>query len=253
MHWLPDWNPSVLVPLLLAVAMAGLVRGFAGFGAGLILMPVASAVIDPRLAAVVFLSTDTLLTWPMIPPAVRKAHWPTVLPAAIAALAFVPVGAYVLINTDVLTLRWGISILILALLLLLISGWRYTGAPKWPVSVGVGGLAGFFGGVAQTAGPPVVAYWMAGPLPAATIRANLITFFAIATVGSFASYWIGGLFTLEAVQYIVVSAPVYALSVFIGTRGFSRASDDHYRWIAYGLIAVAAISSLPVLDQVLRA
>ncbi len=248
-----NWDPQVLVPLLLATIAAGLVRGFAGFGAGLILMPVASAVIDPRLAAVAFLTADTLLTWPMIPPAVRKAHWPTVLPTAIGALCVVPVGAWVLINADVLVLRWGIPILILLLLMLLLSGWRYKGAPIWPASLGVGALAGFFGGVAQIAGPPVVAYWMAGPLPAQIIRANLITFFAIATVGSALSYYFGGLFTWAVAEYVLIIAPTYALAVFTGTRYFSRANEQQYRRIAYGLIAFAALSSLPLLDPILRA
>lgn len=247
-----DWDPQILFPLVLATIAAGLVRGFAGFGAGLIVMPVASALIDPRLAAATFLIIDTVLTLPMIPSAVRKCHWPTVLPAAIGALCTVPIGAYVLINADVSLLRWGIPILILAMLALLLSGSRYHGAPIWQASLGVGGIAGFLGGVAQIPGPPVVTYWMAGPLPAATIRANLITFFAISTVGSVLSYLAGGLFTLEIVQYLVVVAPAYALSVWIGTRGFSRASEASFRKIAYGLIAIAAITSLPVLDTILR-
>lgn len=247
-----DWNPWVLAPLILAAMTAGLVRGFAGFGGGLILMPVASAVIDPRIAAAMFLAADTVLTLPMIPDALRKCHWPTVLPAAIGALCVIPLGAWVLINADVTLLRWGIPILILAMLALVMSGLRYHGAPIWPASLAVGGIAGFFGGVAQIAGPPVVTYWMAGPLPAAIIRANLITFFAIATVGSAISYLVGGLFNMAMVQYLVVVAPVYALALFLGTRGFSRATEGGFRKLAHGLIAFAALTSLPVLDFVLR-
>lgn len=247
-----DWSPQVLVPLLLATIAAGLVRGFAGFGAGLILMPVASAVIDPRLAAVAFLTADAIFTLPMVPPAVRKCHWPTVLPTAIGALCIVPLGAWVLINSDVLVLRWGIPILILGMLVLLLSGWRYHGAPKWPTSLAIGGLSGFFGGVAQIAGPPVVAYWMAEPLPTQIIRANLITFFAIVTVGSAISYYVGGLFTWKVAEIVLVVAPTYMLTLWLGTRGFSRANESQYRRIAYGLIAFAALTSLPVLDGVLR-
>lgn len=247
-----NWDPQVLVPLLLATIAAGLVRGFAGFGAGLILIPTASAVIDPRIAAVTFLIIDAIMPLPMIPPALKKCHWPTVLPSAIGALCIVPVGAWVLINAELTVLRWSIPMLILAMLVLLLSGWRYRGVPVWPASMTVGGLSGFLGGLAQIAGPPVVAFWMAGPMPAAIIRANLVTFFAIATVGSAVSYLVGGLFILPALEYAILIGPVFALSVFLGTRGFSRANEVQYRRIAYGLIAFSALTSLPVLDQFLR-
>jgi uncharacterized membrane protein YfcA len=245
-------DPSILVPLLLTTAAAGLVRGFAGFGAGLIVMPVMSALIDPRLAAATFLVTDSVLTLPMIPSAVRTCSRPTVLPAAIGALAFAPIGAFLLVHADPLILRWGISVLILLMLGLLVSGWRYHGAPFWPASVSVGALAGFLGGVAQVSGPPVVTYWMAGPAPAGVIRANLISFFFIATIGSVISYVVGGLFTLEALTYILTLAPVFAIAVFVGTRAFRFAGERTFRMIAYGLIAVSALTSLPILDPFLR-
>jgi len=252
MHFLPDLDLWVLVPFVLAAGIAGLVRGFAGFGAGLILMPVASAIVDPRVAAAVFIITDTALTLPLIPGAVRRCHWPTVLPAAAAAVCVVPLGAWVLVTADVLVLRWGICAMILLMLVLLMSGWRYRGTPIWPASVGIGGLSGFLGGVAQIAGPPVVTYWMAGPLPAAIIRANLITFFAITTVGSIASYFVSGLFTVDTIQYVVLIAPVFALAVWLGAHGFRFASEHRFRQIAYAMIALSAITSMPALDALLR-
>ena len=61
---------------------------------------------------------------------------------------------------DPLAVRWGIVALIVTMLTLLISGWRYPGKPTVPVTVGVGGVAGFFGGLAQLGGPPIVMYWL---------------------------------------------------------------------------------------------
>lgn len=245
-------DPAILVPLLLACAVAGVVRGFSGFGAGLIFMPVASALLDPRLAAVSFLIADAVITAPLIPPAVRRAEWGTVAPAAAAGLLGVPLGTLVLISADVTLLRWALSGLILVLLALLMSGWRYSGPPAWPASLAVGGMAGFLGGVAQVAGPPIVVYWMAGPYPAATIRANLITFFAIATLASATAYFLNGLFSTQSLVMALTIAPIYAVSVWLGARLFREGGERRFRALAYSIIALAAVTSLPILDSVLR-
>ena len=45
-------------------ALAGLVRGFSGFGGAMIYMPLVAAVYDPRIAAVTFLLIDFVSSSP---------------------------------------------------------------------------------------------------------------------------------------------------------------------------------------------
>ncbi|MCT8971731.1 sulfite exporter TauE/SafE family protein [Microbaculum marinisediminis] len=241
-----------LIAVLVAALVAGLVRGFSGFGAALIFMPVASAAIDPRLAAASFLIFDAVLTLPLLWGAVRTCQWNTVLPVGVSAMATVPFGAAILANADPVTLRWGLSILVLLLLALLASGLRYSGAPSRLASVGVGGVAGVLNGIGQVSGPPVIAFWIAGPFPPPIIRANLIAFFSIASMSSFVAYAWNGFFTMETLTVIAVFAPVYALALFLGARLFGRAPERYYRRIAYAVIALAAITSIPALDELLR-
>ncbi|AXS42747.1 sulfite exporter TauE/SafE family protein [Breoghania sp. L-A4] len=249
---MPDFSDPAVLTILVAAMIGGAVRGFAGFGAAMIFMPVASIVIDPKIAAAAFLVMDDVLTMPMALRAARICDWRTVLPAFVGALLTVPLGALMLANADQLTMRWGISILVLALLGLLISGWRYKGAPTLPVSLGVGATSGFLSGVSQVAGPPVVAFWMSGPQPAIIIRANLIVYFALASFGALAAYWWNGLFTLDVAKTLVIIMPVNALALYCGSHFFSRSSERLFRLVAYGMVAIAAIGSLPVLDGVLR-
>lgn len=249
---IPDFSDPATLILIVTAFVAGGVRGFAGFGAAMIFMPVASATIDPRIAAAAFLVMDDILTLPMVVRAVRICDWRTVLPAFLAALVTVPIGAWVLANGDVTLLRWGISILVLTLLALLVSGWRYKGAPTLPASAGVGMLSGFLSGVSQVAGPPVVAFWMSGPSPAVIIRANLITYFALSSCGALIAYWWNGLFTAEVVQTLAVIMPANAIALFLGARFFARSSEKLFRVVAYVMIALAALGSLPALDGWLR-
>lgn len=241
-----------LIAALVAALVAGLVRGFAGFGGALIFMPVAAAALDPRVAAPAFLVMDFVLTLPMLWNAVRTCRWPTVLPAAIGAIITVPVGAAILAHADPVTLRWGLSALVLALLILLASGLRYSGEPHRAASIGVGAVSGILGGIGQVAGPPVIAFWVAGPYPPPVIRANLMTYFTIMSLSTFAAYAWNGLFTGEALETIVLFAPIYAVALFAGARLFGKAPERYYRRLAYAVIVLAAVTSVPALDWLLR-
>lgn len=247
---LPD-TPS-LVLLAAAILIAGLVRGFSGFGAAMIFMPVASTVIEPRAAAAGFLVLDTLVTLPLLFGVIRRCDWVTVLPVSLSAMAVVPLGAAILAHADTSVLRWVLSAIVLAAVAILLLGWRYSGRPRLAASLGVGAVAGLLSGVSQVAAPPVVVFWAAGPNPPRTIRANLIVFFAIVSLSAFAAFYLNGFYDAGVVVLIVVLAPIYGLGILAGARLFGTAAPAIYRPVAYGIILLAAISSLPALDTWLR-
>ncbi|WP_208979125.1 sulfite exporter TauE/SafE family protein [Stappia stellulata] len=245
-------EPGTLALLVAAIALAGAVRGFSGFGAAMIFMPAASSVIDPAAAAAGFLLLDTLVTLPLLAGAVRRCDWSTVLPACIGAMIMVPLGAAILARADTLALRWSLSTIVLIALALLVFGYRYTRAPGRLASVAVGAFAGLLSGVSQVSAPPVVVFWAAGPKPPAVIRANLITFFAVVGVSVFAAFLYNGFYSRAVIALFLVLAPVYGLMIYAGARGFGTASPQAYRPVAYGIILFSAISSLPLLDPWLR-
>src|SRR5699024_9294868 len=131
--------------LALTAVLAGLVRGFSGFGSAMVLVPVASALTSPQTAVVLLLFTDTLLTLPMVVPAARRCNWREVLPLAAGALCTVPLGVHLLLILDQTLLRWIISLLILILVALLASGWRWSGRPNLLHTGLVGGASGLTG------------------------------------------------------------------------------------------------------------
>lgn len=245
-------NPS-LFPALLAVGLAGMVRGFAGFGAAMLFMPVATYLFDPRLVVVSFFLVDAIMTMPLALNAFRSWEPRTVIPCVVGAWAGVWFGAYLLATTDTLVLRWFICCIIIALVALLGSGWRYTGAPKAPISLVVGTSAGVLGGVSQVAAPPLLAYWASGPAAPQMIRANLITFFFFSSMGSFAAFLGNGVFTMQTIGLALWLAPIYGLAIFAGARLFKGAKDGLFRKVALTIIIIAAITSLPLLDPILRA
>ena len=116
----------------------------------------------------------------------------------------------------------------------------------------MGAVSGVFSGIAQVGGPPVVAYWLGGNIPVATVRANIMLYFAAATVVTTISFAVGGLFVRELLFYALLTGPLYGVGLFLGSRLFGLASERSFRRACYALIVVAAVLGLPVLDGVLR-
>ena len=198
--FLGSFTPELLAFLACILFIAGAVRGFSGFGAAMIFMPVATSVVYPPTAAASFLFLDFFIGLPLVFRALRLCDWHTVLPAVIASVIFVHVGAWFLANTDVLLLRWLIFAIVTGVLLLLMSGWRYHGRPSIPVSLGIGATSGILGGVSQVSGPPVVAFWLSSAKEPAIVRANLIVYFTLASIGTIFAFALNGFFTTEVAR-----------------------------------------------------
>jgi len=239
-----------LLLICLAAVVAGTARGFSGFGGALIFVPLASAIIGPKVATPLLLVIDGLMTLGMIPAAWHRANRREVFTMAAGALVGVPAGVAVLTLTPSIGVRWMICGIVVVLLAFLISGWRYHGTPKAWLTVAVGGLAGLFGGAAQLSGPPVVAYWLGGAFPAQTVRANLVLYFAVSTVISAIALIAAGLLSVQVLLIALAAGPAYGLGIFLGSRLFGFAPESTFRWICFALIGCAAVISLPLLDAI---
>jgi uncharacterized protein len=232
--------------------VAGTARGFSGFGAALIFMPLASSVAAPRLVAALLLIIDFVAAAPLVPNAWRQADRKATAVMVLGALIGVPIGTWLLSRLDPVTTRWIISGFVIALLALLLSGWRYRGKDHAAIAVGIGTLSGFCSGLAQTGGPPVVGYWLGRPIESKIARANIMLFFGGSDVFSAVSYTASGLITSDAIRLALVVGPVYAAGVGLGAILFGRADEAVFRVTCYALIALAVITGLPLLDGVLR-
>jgi hypothetical protein len=233
-------------------ALAGLVRGFSGFGGAMIYMPLVAAIYEPRIAAVSMLAVDFLSSTPFAIPEVRRCNWREVVPISIAMAVGVPFGTWALIVLDPIVLRWAIAIVVIGLLPPLAIGWRYHGRPGLPITLGVGLFAGVSAGAVQIAGPPVILYWLSRAGSVIGVRANIMVFFMICGVVLVTSYAVEGLFTAPSLALSLLLGIPYILGVGTGSFYFRSASDLLYRRVAYGIIALAALLSLPALDPILR-
>lgn len=249
---LDSYSASSLAVLLVAAFVAGLARGFSGFGSALIFMPLASAAVGVRVASPLMLIVEMIAAAGLVPNAARIANRREVALMVAGSLVGVPLGTLFLLHVDPVAVRWMIIGLIAPLLVLMMAGWRYPGKPTAPATTVVGGIAGFFGGVAQVGGPPIVLYWLRDATAAAIIRASIILYFAISDFIIFASYLIGGLFSLRVVALALLAGPTFGIGLWLGSHMFGIASDATFRRVCYALIAIAAVLGLPLFDGLLH-
>jgi len=230
-------------------ALSGFVRGFSGFGSALIYIPLIAAVYEPRIAAPTLLLIDLAGSAPFTIRELPRCNWREVVPVTAAAALAVPLGTMALIFVDPSGLRWFIALLVLGLLAVLASGWRYQAKPSLPVSIAVGLFAGFGSGAVQIAGPAVIVFWLGGASNAATVRANLMVFFLLMGFITGMAYAAQGIITADVLALAILLGVPFMGAMWAGARWFHGASEAAYRRAAYLIIVVAAIVSLPVWDR----
>ena len=229
--------------------IAGLVRGFSGFGSALIYMPLISAIYSPAVAAPTILLIDTLCGLPFAIHAWPQANRREVLPVAVGGVVGVPLGVMALVYVSPLSLRWFIAVLVLIALATLAAGWRYHGKPTVPAALGVGVMSGFGAGAVQIGAPPLLVFWLGGKNSATTVRANIMVYFVVQGTLTFILYFYNGLFTAPVVVLSLMFGVPFALAMFGGAYWFHGSSDVLYRRVAYAIIGLAGLVSLPLFDS----
>jgi uncharacterized membrane protein YfcA len=233
------------------VFITGIVRGFAGFGSGMIIGPSTAAFFGPQMALIMITIMDAIPTLTLVWSARRDVNWKELIPILIGYAVLAPLGIWLLVTGDATALRWFISISILIAVAILWSGWKYKGSRSAPVSFSFGALGGFMGAAAALPGPAVLVYWLASTARAITVRANMIYYLFLTDLIVIIGYIFADLYTIEGIVRGLLCVPGYFIGIQIGSKFFSGASDATYRRVAFIMILLAAITSLPLLDSLL--
>ena len=233
-----------LVVVLMAVTVAGLLRGFIGFGAALISVPVFSLVLGPHAAIAVNNVMGLPAVFQLLPEAIRRAERPVVLPICIAILVMTPIGTWALIATDPALMTVAISALVLLMVAILASGWRLRGRIGMGKLIAAGVVGGLVQGLAGVGGPPVVAVALSRPGEAAQQRGNVLALMTAVSLSSVLPLLYYGLFTRQTVAIGLILIPFYSLATALGARFFALAGHRHYRRAALATLAAIGIATL---------
>lgn len=228
--------------------LAGIVRGFTGFGTAMVYLPVAAQVLTPFEALTTMLVKDLTAPLMHVPRALRDGDPADVARLGLGALIGLPFGVWILAQVPTEIFRWGVSLVALTMLVLLIGGIRYRGRLTRPLVFATGAMGGFLAGCVGLPGPPIILLYMASTLSVSAIRANTMLYLILADILLLAVLWGNGYLVMTALMLGVLMILPYTLGNWAGARLFRPDAERLYRRAAYTIIAGSALMGLPLWD-----
>lgn len=224
----------------LAAFVAAFVRGLAGFGMAILLVPLIALVIRPGEAVIVSNMLGLLIGLV----GARKV-WTAGEKSAgvIGSLAMVmtPLGLLALFATPPAVARVIIAVVAIGAFLMVLLPAKPGHAPG-TLETGLTGVAsGLLTGFAGMPGPPVVPYYLRRPIPREVARASMLTVFLLTSSASTAASLALGLATWrDALFALLLFGPVLAGNS-LGSLAFGKVSDRLWRSFVGFLLALSAL------------
>ena len=220
------------------------VRGVAGFGSGLIAIPLLALMLPLPVVVplVVFLDyvasashglkDRAQIQWRQI--------WPLLPFSAIGVLC----GLYLFKTIDPVMLAHalGVFILFYALYTLLVKDSGGSASTFWAIPAG--SLGGLIGTLFGTGGPFYVAYLKHRGLPKTQFRATFATIFLMDGAGRLTGYMASGYFDRDWLALAAVSLPMMALGLYMGGHIHTNISQRAFQIAVSLLLVVSGISLL---------
>ncbi len=232
---------------IIAALGAAFVRGLAGFGMAILLVPVLGLAIPPREAVVVANWLGLLIGLVGLKKILHASERSAFQISVVAVLA-VPVGVWLLARADPALARLLIALIAFgSFLLVLLPKKPAHYAPSLPETGMTGVLSGILTGFAGMPGPPVVPYYLRREITPELARASMMTIFMVTSLAGVISASLLGVATLREPVFAAVLFPAVLLGNWLGTKAFGKISDKAWRsftGLVLGLSAAAALLKL---------
>jgi uncharacterized protein len=237
--------PVDLVLAALIVFGAMVVRGFAGFGGALLMVPLLGLVWDIRLAIVAVAIIQTV-SGLMLAVMSRKAiDRPTLVPVLIWSIVGLAAGSLLLASLPV---EWiarilGVITIIIGIITLArrIVVVQEPGRSRGLLISGVGLTGGVLHGLIGTSGPVIVPYLQRVLPSPAGMRSTLLAYFLVLDGLRIGGYLQLGLVSADTLQRSALLVPVAILGSVIGSRMHVKVSGDVFRIAVAVLLILAGV------------
>ncbi|HUX89645.1 MAG TPA: sulfite exporter TauE/SafE family protein [Gallionellaceae bacterium] len=211
------------------LALAFLVRGVAGFGSGLIAVPLLSLMLPLSLVVPLMVLLDYTASLSHGLGNRGEIHWKEILPLIPFSVTGVVIALVFLTRSDALLLTKALGVFVILFALYTLSGF----SPKQGAARGWGALAGFSGGVIGTlfgtGGPFYVTYFKARGLDKVAFRATLAVTFLLDGAGRILGFATSGFFHMEFLVLLAMALPVMGVFMYIGGHIHTKLTQAQFQ------------------------
>ena len=239
-----NFTPENYLLIALVVIFSGFLRGFIGFGSGLLMIPILSYFYSPVFAMVFNIVIEIPATIYLTFVGIKKANLKEITPMMATMMLTIPFGTIFLVSVDEQIIKTLMSILLIFFVILIGSGWRIKSTITKYVLVLGGAISGLMQGATGMGGPPYVTVLLSKNDSDEVARANILVITSGLVISAIMSLYYFGLFTKDILFIGAITAPVYVFATYIGTRFFNFSGNKYYRnssLVALGIVGVATL------------
>ena len=239
-----NFIPENYLLIALVVIFSGFLRGFIGFGSGLLMIPILSYFYSPVFAMVFNIVIEIPATIYLTFVGIKKANLKEITPMMATMMLTIPFGTIFLVSVDEQIIKALMSIFLIFFVILIGSGWRIKSTITKYVLILGGAISGIMQGATGMGGPPYVTVLLSKNDCDEAARANILVITSGLVISAIISLYYFGLFTKDILFTGAITAPVYVFATFIGTRFFNFSGNKYYRnssLIALGIVGVATL------------
>ena len=233
---------TLLIASFCIVAFSAAAQAITGFGFALVGVPLLAVALDAHTAVVAITAVDLVLTT-MI--AIReRAHiqWRSVFVVALAGLAGVPAGLYVLATFDERPLNVVIAVVVVGFAALIACEVRMAQGRRTEVAAGVS--SGVLLACTGMNGPPLVAAFQVMGLSPRRLRATLQAAFTLQAVLVVSGFVITDQFTTGSLTVAITALPALVIGWAVGDKVFHRLAGPQFRRLVLAMLVASGLATL---------
>lgn len=248
MDLLADFAALQIAVALAAALAAAFIRGLAGFGLAILLVPVLAFAMTPVEAVLVTNVVALLIGLSEIMRIMREAEKSAWTIGVLVVTATGP-GLYLLSITPVALARLLIALIALSAFFAMFLPKRSAEQPG-PVQTGFVGISsGLLTGFAGMPGPPVVPYYLGRAIPKEVAKPSMLLIFTIASAAGLSSGAVIGVMDWSVITLGVLLFPAVLIGNYLGAKAFGKVSDTVWRSFVLIVLGVTAmVALLPLLS-----
>ena len=224
---------------LAATLIAGFVRGLAGFGLAILLVPVLALAIPPGDAVVVGNVLGFLVSFASLRRQVADTESSAWI-IAFVALLFIPPGLLAMAAVGPAVARLLIALVAIGAFVAVLLPFKPHHVPGTGETVATGVACGVLTGFAGMPGPPVVPFYLRRDIPPAVARASMMSIFLVTQGAGVIIAYVLGKATWNALWFSLALYPAVLVGNWFGARAFGRVDARAWRVIAGGVLGAAA-------------